>query len=85
MSIETHPYSYPVGEITLATWFRHLDVPFEDGILSYTLETATETTTAYGLSVVKAVVLDTANESATANDLSFTCGMYLAISIYAAL
>lgn len=25
MSIATHPYGYPVGEITLATWFPKLD------------------------------------------------------------
>lgn len=31
MSIATHPYGYPISEITLATWFPKLDFLLESG------------------------------------------------------
>ena len=37
MSITTHPYGYPVGEITLATWFPKLDFLFEPGFTGASL------------------------------------------------
>src|SRR5574343_193284 len=64
MSIATHPYSYPVGEITLATWFPHLDLPLVEGPPVHTLDTATDTTTAYSLSAAKAALLATASDIA---------------------